>query len=115
MGYVNVIWQRDASAIALRSLAHCGVPPLTLNLTGPEKLSVRALAGQLGEQMDREPVFSGEEASTALLSDASHCCDLFGPPPLSMDTLIHWVAEWVRQGKASFGLPTHFEEWEGKF
>jgi hypothetical protein len=32
-----------------------------------------------------------------------------------MDTLIHWVAEWVRQGKASFGLPTHFEEWEGKF
>jgi nucleoside-diphosphate-sugar epimerase len=115
MGYLNVIWQRDANAIALRSLAHCGVPPLTLNATGPEKLSVRGLAEQLGEQLSREPVFTGEEASTALLSDAARCQKLFGPPTLSVDTLIHWVAEWVREGKASLGLPTHFEEREGKF
>ena len=115
MGHVNVIWQRDANAIALRSLAHCGVPPTTLNVTGPEQLSVRALAERLGERLNREPVFAGEEASTALLSDASRCQELFGPSTLSVETLIHWVAEWVRHGKASLGLPTHFEEREGRF
>ena len=115
MGYVNVIWQRDANAIALRSLAHCGVPATTLNVAGPEKLSVRALAERLGERLGRDPVFAGEEAPTALLSDASRCVELFGPPTLSVDTLIQWVAEWVRAGKASLGLPTHFEEREGKF
>lgn len=115
MGHVNVIWQRDANAIALRSLAHCGVPPTTLNVTGPEQLSVRALAERLGERLNREPVFAGEEASTALLSDASRCQELFGPPTLSVDTLIHWVAEWVRHGKASLGVATHFEEREGRF
>src|SRR5688572_21221538 len=31
MGYVNVIWQADASARALMALGHCAVPPLVLN------------------------------------------------------------------------------------
>jgi nucleoside-diphosphate-sugar epimerase len=115
MGHVNVIWQRDANAIALRSLAHCGVPPTILNVTGPERIAVRTLAERLGKVLNREPVFAGEEASTALLSDASRCVELFGPPTVSVDTLVHWVAEWVREGKASLGLPTHFEEREGKF
>ncbi len=115
MGYVNVIWQRDANAVALRSLAHCGVPPTILNVAGREKLPVRAVAGRLGELLNREPVFAGQEASTALLSDASRCQELFGPPTVSVDTLVHWVAEWVREGKTSLGLPTRFEEREGKF
>jgi len=31
MGRVNLIWQRDANAIALRTFAHCASPPLVLN------------------------------------------------------------------------------------
>jgi nucleoside-diphosphate-sugar epimerase len=115
MGYVNVIWQRDAVAIALRSLALCSVPPLVLNVTGAEKLSVREVAMSLGESLGVEPVFEGQEADTALLSDASRCWELFGPPTLDVEALLDWVAEWARAGGPSLGKPTHFEERGGEF
>jgi len=114
MGYVNVIWQRDASAVALRALAHCATPPFVLNVTG-RKHSVRRLAEALAARLQVEPVFVGEEAPTALLSDASRCHVMFGTPTLPLDTLLDWVADWVRRGGSSFGQPTHFQEREGRF
>ena len=36
MGYVNVIWQGDANAMALRALAHAASPPLVVNVAGPK-------------------------------------------------------------------------------
>ncbi|MGD2135697.1 MAG: NAD-dependent epimerase/dehydratase family protein [Gemmatimonadales bacterium] len=114
MGWVNLIWQRDANAIALRALAHCAVPPLVLNVTGP-KYSVRELAAGLAARLDTEPVFRGEEAGTALLSDASRCAQRFGPPTTSIETMLDWVADWVRRGGRSLGRPTHFEERKGRF
>jgi nucleoside-diphosphate-sugar epimerase len=115
MGYVNVIWQRDAVAVGLRTLAHCGVPPLVLNVTGPEKLSVRELATKLCERLGVTPTFQGREADTALLSNAARCWELFGPPTLDVDTLLDWVAHWVRGGGRSLGKPTHFEERGGAY
>ena len=44
MGYLNAIWQGDASAMSLQALAHAASPPLVLNIAGPEVLSVRAIA-----------------------------------------------------------------------
>src|SRR5206468_1405373 len=49
MAAVNVIWQGDANAIALQSLAHAASPPLVVNIAGPETLSVRRLCQQLGD------------------------------------------------------------------
>jgi nucleoside-diphosphate-sugar epimerase len=115
MGYVNVIWQRDANAIALRSLEHCSVPPLILNVTGPEKLQVRVLAEQLGAKLGTAPTFANDEADTALLSDASRCWELFGPPTADVRAMMDWVAGWVRMGGSSLQKPTHFEEREGRF
>src|SRR5204862_1904351 len=80
MGSVNVIWQGDANAIALRCLSHAQSPPLVLNVTGPETVSIRYLALRFGELLDREPVLVGEEAATALLSNAGQCFGLFGYP-----------------------------------
>jgi len=115
MGWVNLIWQRDANAVALRLLAACATPPLVLNVTGPEKLRVRDLATRLGERLGVAPVFVGDEADSALLSDASRCRARFGPPTVSAATALAWVADWVRHGGGTLGKPTHFEERGGRF
>jgi dTDP-4-dehydrorhamnose reductase len=115
MGWVNVIWQRDANAVALRCLAGAAAPALVLNVTGPETLRVRELAGRIGVRLGIEPSFDGLEADTALLSDASRCRALFGPPTLDPLTLCDWVADWVRAGGRSLGTPTHFDERGGAF
>ena len=115
MGHVNVIWQRDANSIALRLLEHCSVPPLTLNVTGTEALSVRAIAERFGRVLGAEPIFSGSEEPTALLSDSRQCAALFGPPPTGLDEMVDRIAEWILAGGPGLGKPTHFEERGGSF
>lgn len=115
MGFVNLIWQRDANAVALRAFAHAHAPPLVLNLTGRPAHSVRWLAVELGRRLGRDPVFQGSESETALLSDASRQEAIFGPPPVAIDQMLDLVAEWVAAGGRSLGKPTHFEMREGKF
>ena len=41
MGSLNAIWQADANAMALRTLAHVASPPFVVNVTGAEQLSAR--------------------------------------------------------------------------
>jgi nucleoside-diphosphate-sugar epimerase len=41
MGHFNTIWQADANAAALLAFQRVATPPLVVNLTGPELLSVR--------------------------------------------------------------------------
>ena len=115
MGTVNVIWQGDANAIVLRAFAHCQSPPLILNVTGPETVSVRYLAFRFGELFNKPPHFEGEEAETALLSNAARCHRLFGYPRVSLGQMIEWTAAWVRSGGTTLRKPTHFEVRDGKF
>jgi nucleoside-diphosphate-sugar epimerase len=115
MGRVNVVWQRDANAIALRALGHAGSPPLVLNLTGRPALGVRRLAEEFGQRFRVTPLFSGVEAETALLSNAARCEELFGPPETGIGEMIDRVAAWVESGGRSLGKPTHFETRDGKF
>ena len=115
MGNVNVIWQGDANAIALRAFAHCQSPPLILNVTGPETVSVRYLALCFGAIFKKPPRFEGEEAPTALLSNASRCHQLFGYPRVPLGRMIEWVAEWVGIDGPTLHKPTHFEVRDGKF
>jgi nucleoside-diphosphate-sugar epimerase len=115
MGHVNVLWQGDANAYALRALEHCSSPPTVLNVTGPELVSIRWLASQFGELLGKEPVIIGEEAPTALLSNASRCFALFGYPIVPLGRMVEWVAHWLRIGGPSLGKPTHFEVRDGKF
>lgn len=115
MGHVNVIWQRDANSVALRLLERCSSPPFLLNVTGTRRLSVRALAESFGRAFGVRPVFRGAEEPTALLSDASLCRSLFGPPLMTPDEMVGRVADWVLRGGAGLGKPTHFEERGGEF
>lgn len=114
MGWASVVWQGDANAHALMSLACCESPPRILNITGPV-ISIRETATRLGELLGRDPVFTGKESETALLVDASQAASLFEPPEVSVDQMLIWTAEWVRQGGKILNKPTHFEARDGKF
>ena len=114
-GTVNVIWQGDANSVALRSLALAQSPPLALNLTGPETLSVRSLAERFGTIFGKPAIVEGQEAPNALLNNASLCHRLLGLPSVTAEQLIAWTADWVSHGGASLGKPTHFESRDGKF
>jgi len=115
MGMVNLIWQRDANAVALRALARCAIPPLVLNVTGRPAHAVRWIAMEFGRRFGAKAEFSGAEADTALLSDASRCEAMFGPPETGIAEMIDRVAEWVEQGGRSLGKPTNFEARDGRF
>jgi nucleoside-diphosphate-sugar epimerase len=115
MGYVNVIWQGDANAQAIRALPLAATPPFVVNVTGPERLSVRTVAEQLGALLGIPPEIEGTEAPDALLSDTSLAQSVFGPPSVSTDTLIAWVADWVARGGTRLGKATKFEVRDGKY
>ena len=115
MGYLNVIWQADANAIALGCLDRVSSPPFVINVAGPEELSVRQIGEQLGRLLGRDVTFEGREAPDALLSNASLARSLFGAPRVPAARLIEWTADWVCRGGASLGKPTHFESRDGKF
>ncbi len=115
MGHVNVIWQGDVNAMVLRCLEHCQSPPLVLNVTGPETVSVRWLAKQFGTLFQKEPRFVGEESATALLSNAARAFALFGYPRIPLEVLIRWTADWIASGRPLLHKPTHFEVRNGKF
>ncbi len=115
MGYVNTIWQGDANSVCFRALEICESPANVLNLTGPERLSVRSLAEKFGGRFGVAPNVQGREQSTAFLNDASKCHTLFGEPRVAPDQVIEMVASWLEAGGATLGKPTKFEVRDGAF
>ena len=104
-----------SNSACLRSFAHCQAPPLVLNLSGPEKLSVRDIANAFGERFSITPVFQAHESGEALLSNSSKAHALFGKPTVSPERIMDWIAHWITGGGAVLGKPTHFEVRDGKF
>lgn len=115
MGCLNAIWQGDANAMALASLAHADSPPLVLNVAGPEILSLRKVAEDFGRLMSKPVRFIGQESSDALLSNGELGRQLFGNLRVPAATLIQWTAQWLLAGGSSLGKPTHFEARDGKY
>lgn len=115
MGHVNIIWQGDVVRMALLSLGICSSPPFCVNITGPETVSVRYIAQMFGKEFAVEPLFVGQEESTALLSNASKAASLFGYPKVPLLTMIKWVAHWLKIGGPSLDAPTYFEKRDGNY
>jgi nucleoside-diphosphate-sugar epimerase len=115
MGWFNVIWQRDANAVALQSLSQARSPAAILNITGPEVLSVREVATELGRRLGKPVTFTGREAPDALLNNSTKAFSLFGRPSTGIPVMLDLIADWVSHGGASIGKPTHFDSRDGKF
>lgn len=115
MGFFNCIWQGDANEMIIRSLDLAESPPAVFNLTGPEVLSVRKIAGRFGELMNRSVRLDGQEETTALLSDSSRLCNKVGEPPTSLDHVLQCTAHWVMHGGKTYGKSTHFQIRDGKY
>ncbi|NUT37507.1 MAG: NAD(P)-dependent oxidoreductase [Hamadaea sp.] len=115
MSSANIVWQGYANEVTLRSLHHAATPPFVLNVTGPETVSVRQVATELGRRLGREPRFTGEPAPTALLSNAQRCHGLFGYPDVPLAELLDHTAAWVQAGLPLLSKPTGFQTRDGKF
>lgn len=115
MGAVNLIWQADANNYIIAALKLAASPPAILNVTGPETIAVRDLAARIGKVIGKEPTFVSQEAETALLSNASRCCEAFGPPATRLDTMIGRIASWVASGRVGLDKPTKYGVRDGKF
>jgi nucleoside-diphosphate-sugar epimerase len=112
---VNFIWQGHANAVALQCFPLAASPASVLNLTGSERHPVRDLAERIGRRLGVAPIFADDAGTTALVSDASRCRELFGPGDMNTDELIDLATHWLQSGGQTLGKPTKFQVTDGKF
>ncbi len=111
----NCVWQRYCNEVAIRSLHMASEQVENLNVTGPEMVSVRWAATELGKLLGKEPIFSGTEGNRGILCNAEKCVRHYGYPDMGIGEMIRRQADWVLSGGRNLGKPTHFEENKGKF
>ena len=114
-GHVNVIWQGDANAQAIRCLLHCTVPLSGLNITGPETVSIHALATSIGKRMGKKVNFTGEEVSSICLVNGGRGADLFGYPMVPVERIVTWISDWVSRDMTNWNKPCHYDTLNGVY
>jgi nucleoside-diphosphate-sugar epimerase len=115
MGYANVIWQQEATAMSLMAFDQCSIPPFVINVAGPEILRIREVAHKLGQIFNKPAHVTGDESPDALLNNASDAHQMFFRPTVTADEMMEQIAEWISSGGHTLGKPTHFETRDGKF
>jgi len=114
-GFMNGIWQGDCCDQVLRSFDCATSPSSSLNITGPELLSVRWIATRFSQLFGKPARIAGLENGKAYLSNASKANSLFGNPSVPIGKVIEWIADWIQRGGEYSGKPTHFETQDGNY
>ena len=116
MGHVNVIWQGDANAMVLSALLHCTTPTSPLNVSGPETISIRWLAGAFGRAFRQEAALHRRRGGADRVADQS------GPgvravrlSKVPLERMVDWVADWVASGGPSLGKDHAFDVRDGPY
>lgn len=107
MPAVNLISQRDANEVALKSFLKCNKAGWTVNAAGPV-CQVNDIAHQLADLMGIPVQFADEAGELALLADDSLARSTFGEYRDSVDDMIEAAANWVKRGGDYWGKPTMF-------
>lgn len=115
MGYANVIWQGDANAMSLASLALAEVPTAFINVAGPELICVEEVAQRFAKLFELPVSFTGEPQVTALLNDASQSHSRFGKPKVTAEEMVLCIADWLKRKQPTLSKPTQFQVRSGKF
>jgi len=107
MPAVNLISQRDANEVALKSFEKCNKEGWIVNAAGPV-WPVRTIVGLLSEYLGKEPSLIGTEEEEALLADDSLARSTFGAYQDTSQEMIKAAAIWVGNGGDYWNKPTQF-------
>ncbi len=107
MPAVNLISQRDANEIAIRSLAECTNQGLTLNVAGPV-WRVKTIVEKLAALLNKTPRMLDDENDVALIANDKFCRELFGEYRDHGDEMIEAAAYWIQNNGSTWGKPTYF-------
>jgi nucleoside-diphosphate-sugar epimerase len=107
--YVNLVSQRDANDRAIRALEICSNPPSILNVSGPI-VSVRDIAGRLGQMLGKKPLLVGKEPRLSLVVNDDFCVRRFGHYHDTLEDIMTAAVNWVKNDREYWGKPTKFGE-----
>jgi len=111
---VNVMSQRDAIDVAVRSLQLAANPGVPLNCAGPVWL-VRDVAARMSKILGKQPVYAADEGTTAFLANDAKCRSLLGEYRDAPEDLITAAANWVKRGGEYWDKPTMFGRADHKY
>jgi hypothetical protein len=114
MPAVNLISQRDANEVAIRSFEMCSSTPQIINVAGPV-WQVREIVNHLERYLDKQAILLNDEAELALIANDSHCIQTFGPYQDDVEDMVKGVAFWVKNGGTYWNKPTFFGRADHKY
>lgn len=107
MPAVNLVSQRDANEVAIKTFTKCDKDGWIVNVAGPV-WQVREIVEQISKVIGKEPNFVGSEPHEALLADDQLCRNTFGEYRDSCEEMIAAAAYWVMNNGKYWSKPTHF-------
>ena len=107
MPAVNLVSQRDANEVAIRSFEKCDNNPWKVNVAGPV-WQVKDIVARMEKYLGKKAIILDDEAELALLADDTRCMKTFGSYQDDCEDMIHGAAYWVARNGTDWNKPTYF-------